>query len=140
MTARTVLYNLLCTHPYLTPMIVGLDGEPRVFAKKSMNSAVEDYPFIVYKFGNNTSEDLSEDTEVSRQFVQIFIYDYSDTEAADYENIDGIIFRIKLALKNFVSPDDGIIRARYLETSQDLNDETLNAVMKYVRFQLVMKE
>lgn len=135
MTARTWLYQRLATFPGLVNVVNG-----RVFAKKSMTSSIEQHPYLVYKMAFSSNEDLSEDSQVSRQFVQIFVHDYSDGEVADYMRIDEVIDQVKLALRLGESAQDGVIATRYLETSQDLNDETLNTVMKYIRFQLITKE
>ena len=135
MTARTWLYKQLTTYPGL----VALTAD-RVFAKKSVTSSIEAHPYIVYKLGNNTDANLSETEQLSTQFLQIFIHDYSDGDLADYTQIDLVIKQVKAALRYGQSAEDGVIATQYLETSQDLNDETLNTVMKYVRFQLIIKE
>lgn len=133
MSARTWLYSRLKT---LSSHEVG----QRVFAKKSMTSANEVYPFLVYKFGQNSSEGFSESIEPTRQFLQIFVHDYADAHSGDYLRIDDVLAELKRTLGNQSSAGDGVITARYLETSQDLNDETLNTVMKYIRFQLILLE
>lgn len=132
MSARTWLYGRL-TSPGAIRHISG-----RVFAKKSMTSSVETTPFIVYKLGNNTNEALAETVDASRQFLQIFIHDFSDNENADYMKIDDIVEDIKTLLQNASSPADRVITVQYLETSQDLNDETMGTVMKYVRLQMII--
>jgi hypothetical protein len=131
MTARTWLYGKLAS----TPLVGG-----RVFSKKTMTSSVEQHPYLVFKLGNNTNEELAETVDASRQFVQVFVHDFSDKETGDYTKIDEIIASLKTSLVNQSSAEDGVLTVIYLETSQDLNDDTLNTVMKYVRFQLVMKE
>lgn len=131
MTARTWLYGKLTS----TPQVSG-----RVFAKKTMTSGVEQHPYMVFKLGNNTNEELAETVDASRQFIQIFVHDYADKDVADYTKIDEIIASLKASLVNQSSAEDGILTVIYLETSQDLDDDTLNTVMKYVRFQLVLKE
>lgn len=139
MTARTFLYSTLTSTPGVTELIGGDD--PRVFAKKSMTSSIEQHPYVVYKLGNNTNESLSEsDDTVSRQFAQIFVHDHSDGEVADYMRIDQVLAEIKKAFNLASSPEDGVIAVQYLETSQDLDDQTLNTVMKYVRYQLITKD
>jgi len=132
MTARTWLYQQIVDG---VPLVEG-----RVFAKKSMTSSIEEHPYIVYKLGYSTGDGLSETVDPNRQFVQIFIHDYSDGEVADYIRIDSTIIQLRAALKLKSSAPEGIISTTYLETSQDLNDETLNTVMKYVRYQLVTEE
>lgn len=138
MTKRTWLYNQMAEFPGLAALI-GEDN-PRIFAKKSMTSSIELHPFIVYKLGYNASEELSETKEVDRQFVQIFVHDFSDGDTADYMRIDEVIIQLRKALLLGSSPEDGVIAIKYLETSQDFNDETLNTVMKYVRFQMITEE
>lgn len=135
MTARTWLYRKLTAaeHDELRALV----GD-RVFAKKSMTSSVEAHPYIVFKLGNATDEALAETVDVQRQFIQIFVHDYTDETVGDYQKIDDIIAELKTILQNCSSAPDRVISVQYLETSQDLNDETLSTVMKYVRFQLIM--
>lgn len=135
MTVRTWVYERLMTTPGLTAYV----GD-RVFAKKSMTSSVEAHPFIVFKLGYSTDENLAETETVGRQFVQIYIHDYSDGEVADYLKIDEVISEVKEAFHLKQGGADGVFLARYLETSQDLGDETLNTVMKYIRLQIITKE
>ena len=137
MKARHFVYGRLTGFTPLTDLIGGAES-PRVFAKKSMTSSVEECPYIVYKLGNETSEDFSEEREIDRQFFQVWIHDFSDGENADYDMIDEVIKQVRAAFR-FVTAE-GIWTARYLETSQDLNDETLNTVFRYLRFQLIKEE
>lgn len=137
MTSRTWLFSQLIE---ASPDEIGSGEDARVFAKKSMTSSKEEHPYVVYKLGNNTAEYFSEEQEMERQFVQIFVHDYQDSNGnGDYILIDKVIKNIKTKLKLAGSSVDGVFIARYLETSQDLNDETLNTVMKYIRFQLIQK-
>lgn len=135
MTARTWTYRTLMT----TADIKALVNE-RVFAKKSMTSSIEQHPYIVYKMGSANNEELAETEDLGRQFVQIFVHDFSDGDVGDYTRIDLVLKAIRAAFKLQSSAADGLISTIYLETSQDLNDETLNTVMKYIRFQLITKE
>lgn len=143
MSVRTWVYGTLTTYPGLTALIGGADN-PRVFAKKSMTSNIEDHPFVVYKLGYLANEDLSEkmpdDEVVSRQFLQVWVHDFSDAETADYMKIDEVLHEVRAALHGGSSAEDGIFFCRFLEYSQDLNDETLNTVVKYARFQITLKE
>lgn len=132
MTARAWVYSKLVQ---ATQSLV--DG--RVYAKKSMTSSVEDHPFVVYKFGHQSSALLGEDGPTpGRQFIQVWIHDYNDNDHADYTRIDEVIAQVKSSLHLGSSAADGIISCEYLETSQDLNDDTLNTVFRYVRFHLII--
>lgn len=136
MTAREWLYGELITG---SPQLTALVGD-RVFAKKSMSSSEEEHPYIVYKMGYNANEDLAEDLDISRQFVQIFVHDYSDEHVGDYTRIDDVLLELKQLFRRRESAEHGVIDVKYLETSQDLNDLTLNTVMKYARFLMIIKE
>lgn len=141
MTARQFVYRLLTTTPAITDLVGG-SGNPRVFAKKSMTSSIEAHPYIVYKLGYSTDRGiLAEDAEtVENQFIQIWVHDYADVTSGDYTKIDLIISAIKATFKNAASLEDGVSGTTYLETSQDLNDDTLNTVFKYVRIQFNKRE
>lgn len=142
MTVRTWVFGRLTTFEPLTDLI-GVDN-PRVFAKKSMTSNKEDHPYIVYKLGFAANEDIAENMPegkiVSRQFLQVWVHDFSDSVTGDYMRIDSVLKQVKAALHMGSSVADGVIACKYIETSQDLNDETLNTVVKYARFQITMEE
>lgn len=91
-------------------------------------------PFLVYTVGNATNENLSEeDSTPERQFFQVYVHD----KPADYTRIDQIVIAVKAKLKNVQSAEYGIITIRYLETSRDLDDNTLGTIMRYIRFQAI---
>lgn len=139
MTARTFVYQTLTHNSDLVAMLGGA-FDPRVFAKKSMTSAVEDTPYLVYKMGNSSEIGLSEDTSIDNQFFQVWVHDFHDSDTADYMRIDQVCRLVKKAFFLADSAADGVWNVRYLETSQDLNDDTLNTVFRYLRFQLTKKE
>ena len=135
MSLRTWLYGKL-TDPADTELqaLIGT----RVFAKKSMRSSVEEHPYLIYKMGNDTTLDFSEEFAPHTQFFHIFVEDYADVETADYMKIDSIIRLLKSRLDQAVAPSEGVIRINYLETSQDLDDNTLQTVFKYIRFSAIV--
>jgi len=137
LTIRTWVYSKLSSDPIASE--VGGVENPRVFAKKSMTSSIEEHPFIVYKLGNNTDDAFSEDVEVETQYIQIWVHDFTDEKSGDYMQIDRILGIIKSQFDKAVSPDDGVIRCIYLETSQDLDDNTLNTIFKYLRLAVKVK-
>lgn len=123
---RTWLKQKLSTDPELIDWLKGgfHQGE-------SMDSANVEKPFLVYTIGNATDEQLSEEPEgPERQFFQIYIHD----EGADYELIDQIVARVKTLLRNAGDKDSGILTTIYLETSRDLDDETMGTILRYIRF------
>lgn len=138
MTARHFIYGIISGTPGVTDLIGG--ASPRIFAKKTMTSSIEAHPYIVYKLGNETTEDLSEVSTHSRQYFQVWVHDYHDGEVADYDRIDAVIKALRAAFHLQNSAEHKVYSVQYLETSQDLNDETLNTVFKYLRFSLVKEE
>lgn len=139
MTVRHLIYRAL-QHPDIVAEIGGAN-DPRIFAKKTMTSSVEGTPYIVYKLGNESTEDFSDDRDISRQFLQIWVHDYTDGEVADYDRIDRIISIIRRVMRKLTSKDDANVwQVRYLETSADLDDDTLKTVFRYLRFQVIKEE
>lgn len=138
MSARTFVYQTLINNEALRSILGG--DNPRVFAKKTMTSLVEDTPYIVYKLGNSTDMGVAEDTPVDNQFFQVWVHDFHDAETADYLRIDEVCRLVREAFFLRGSGADGVWVAEYLETSQDLNDDTLNTVFRYLRFRMVKKE
>jgi hypothetical protein len=136
MEARKFVWTKL--HDPSIKVLVG-DTDPRIFAKKTMTSSKERCPYIVFKLGNDTSEEFSEERDVTRQFFQVWVHDFSDGKTADYGKIDAVIKTIKAVFKN-AGGEPGIWTTRYLETSQDLDDDTLNTVFRYLRFQLIRED
>ena len=137
MSARSFIYRTIINTPEVTALVG--DTNPRVFAKKSMTSNVEEHPFIVYKLGNETPEMMNEQLEVTSQYFQVWVHDYHDTVMADYDRIDQIILALRKAFWLKGSKEENVWDTSWVETSQDLNDETLNTVFKYVRFRLIRR-
>lgn len=138
MSARTWLYSKL-NDPTIVSFVGGPDN-PRIFAKKTMTSANEEHPFIVFKLGVESNMDISEEVDISRQYVQIWVHDNNQDYDVDYMKIDNIILAIRKVLKNANSAGDNIWTTQFLEVSQDFNDDTLNTIFKYARFLIIKSE
>lgn len=121
------------------PLVAFCNG--RVYAAGGLRDADLTTPYIVYHIGNATDEQMADDEQLveinrspRRQFFQIYIQD----QPADYSLVDQGVGLVKAAIRGVGSPTDNIITTRYLETSQDLNDDVLGTIFRYVRFQFVM--
>jgi hypothetical protein len=125
---RKWLYDLLNEDQELRDI-----HEGRVFQGQSLKETPKK-PFLVYRLGNDTSENLSEGTGPRRQFFQVYIHD----QFSDYSRIDELVARVKYLLENSMSPEDNILQVRYLETSRDLDDQVHDTIFRYVRFQAVL--
>ena len=135
MTARTWVYGMMMNHAPLQAIVGN-----RIFAKKTMTSSREQHPYIVYKLGYNANENLAEDQLVTRQFIQIFVHDFADYESGSYDRVDEVLAVVKDLFFEQSSPADGVISIQYIETSQDLDDQTLSTMLKYARFVAIVKE
>lgn len=107
----------------------------RVFQQGSMLTGQNFKPFLIYTVGNNTDEGMSDpDTyQPSRQFFQVYIHD----DVGDYAQIDDLVNIIRDAFLTASLPLN-VSGIQYLETSRDLDDPTLQTIMRYMRFQLAM--
>ena len=134
MTAREFIYSTLLTIPSIDEL--GGLADPRIFAKKTMTSAYEQHPFIIFKLGVDSNLDISEDTRLTRQYFQIWCHDASEDDNSDYMRIDSILKEVKNVFKMAGSAEHKVFSTTFLETSQDFNDDTLNTIFKYSRFNL----
>jgi len=128
MSLRSFLYNTLKADPDVASFVA-----TRIYQSSSMQAANVEKPFLVFHMGNDTNEMLADEHTASRQFFQVYVHD----EPGDYQQIEDIVRAVKSALVGKGSPEDGVITTRYLETSQDLDDETLRTIFNYIRFQFI---
>ncbi len=126
---RTWLHGRLVNDAGLVPVVGG-----RVYQQGSIISAQVIRPYLVHHFGNNTDEGLSEDAQQpKRQFLQIYIH----VDQGDYGPIDDIMDLVQAALGPKTGAPANLIQVRYLETSQDLQDDILQTYFRYMRYQLI---
>lgn len=125
--SRQFIYDVMTSPP-----LAAFWGD-RVFQQGSLLSAQTVKPYGVYTMGNNTDEGMADEDnfQPSRQFFQVFIHD----EVGDYSRIDAIVAELKRAFLSALRTGD-VCGVQYLETSRDLDDPTLESIMRYVRFQL----
>lgn len=127
---RRWLYTTLVNDPGLSALISG-----RVFQGEGMDTAQVVKPFVVYRMGNETDENLAEwDAHPRRVFFQVYVHD----TGPDYQGVDEVIKAVKEALRNKSSASDQVMTVTYLETSRDLEDSTMQTVFRYVRFQAIL--
>ena len=128
---RTWVHQALSTDDAL----VGMVGD-RVFQQGSMLTAQQLKPFLVHHFGNSTDEGMYDEDNFrpSRQFLQIYIH----VDQGDYGPVDDLMPLVKSALSKIAGKPTDLISVRYLETSQDLQDDLLQTYFRYMRFQLIL--
>lgn len=126
--SRQFVYDVITGYAPVTTLV----GE-RVFQQGSLLTAQTIKPYLVYTMGNNTDEEMSDPDSFrpARQFFQIFVHD----EVGDYTRIDTIMGHLKNAFLSAPLSGD-VCGVQYLEASRDLDDPTLESIMRYSRFQL----
>lgn len=125
--SRQFIFDTLQTTP-----VANIVGD-RVYQQGSLAEAPRFKPFLIYTMGNITDEGMSDPDafQPSRQFFQVYIHD----EVGDYSKIDDLVKIIRDVFLTAGLPDD-VSGLQYLETSRDLDDPTLQTIMRYMRFQL----
>lgn len=135
-TARQWVYETLTQDPAVQGIVAD-----RVAANQSMMTAQTERPFVVLKFGNDSDEQIFDDPDIPqrphRQFIEVWCHD----SRPSYVQIDALCDAIKQALRTDQSSVDGYIMAvKYLENSADMIDESMDTVLRYLRFQLIMSQ
>lgn len=136
---RAWLYDLLTTDVPLQSDLGGAEGiKDRVMPRRSEGDILSAKPFLIYGLGNSTDEGLVDSTandgQAERQFFQVWIHD----EGGSYALIDDLVKKVKKRLIGASSPANRVTTIRYLETSQEFNNETYNTIFRYIRFQAII--
>lgn len=114
----------------------------QIFPLESLSSSrVEHFPYVMYGLGLDEPENLAEeDDTISRQILRIWVHDNRPAAGASYKKVNEGIALLKQKLKNQRSPANGLILLRYQSTSEELSDEALKTVFRYIDFEAVMGE
>lgn len=128
---RAFLHTKLKTNVALNAVVAG-----RVFQQGSILSAQQTKPFISHHFGNQTDEGMydPDNFQPNRQFLTIYMH----TAQGDYGPLDDLMPLVKAAVLDPSGRPDDLIWINYLETSADMQDDTLQTYMRYMRFQMAM--
>ncbi len=129
------LYDILTTEPELVEMFGG-----EAITLEGLSSAnVKHFPYLIYNLGIDEPEDLAEeDDDISRQEVRIWVHDKRNAVSSSYTRVNQGIKLLKKHLKNRSSKQAGVVLLRYSGTSQELSDDALKTVYRYIDFEAVM--
>lgn len=134
MTARAYLLqlarNTLTTGP--TPLLKA------VYGSRTMVTPEVPKPYAVMHMGNDTEDNIAPtDFFPHTAYVTFYVHDVRDPPS--YTNVDIAIRALRDSIRaNPSSAADRVMEATPLETSQDLEDQVLRTVLRYLRIQLVM--
>ncbi len=135
--ARAWVYTTLTQDTALGELVPA----EQIFAGQAMMTAQVPRPLIVLKFVSTSDEQLFDDPDIplrpNRQFLEVWVHD----NRPSYVQIDKICSLVKQALRTQqVSPDAYIMGVKYLDTSADLMDTSMDTVLRYVRFHLILSQ
>lgn len=138
---RPWLYDTLILDEDLQSDLGGVEGiKTRVIPRRSRGNILGPRPFLVFGLGNDTNEQLNdstaddEDVVAHRQFFQIWVHD----EGESFVKIDELVDKVKKSLTGEQSFSHQVVTIRWLETSQEFNNETYNTNFRYIRFQAII--
>lgn len=127
---RAFVHTQLSTDASLSAIIGG-----RVLQQGSIITAQTVKPYLVHHLGNATDEGMADEDnfQPKRQFLQVFIH----VAQGDYGPIDDLEPLVRAAMMQRTGRPAELVAVQYLETSQDLQDNTLQSYFRYLRFQLM---
>jgi hypothetical protein len=119
-----------------TPLNIPTLVNGRVFASTSLNQAPQAWPFIMYRQTSDVDWMRGDDKDQCRAAgYMVFAHD----KPGDYLKIDTMIALIQGLFKDVEDQPNGIIRSRWIETSEDFRDEDMGTVFKYGRIQTIYR-
>lgn len=94
-------------------------------------------PFIVYRSWGVRPEMRGDDTQlVKREVFQAFVHD----TPGDYLKIDALCDNLFILFSDIEDQANDIVRAEWLEMSEDFRDIDMHTIMRYVRFQVKYRD
>lgn len=136
-TARQWVYQTLCASQALTEIV----PPSSILPGQSAMTAQIQRPFLVLKFGTDSDEQQFDDPDIAfrphRQFLEVWCHDARPS----YVQVDQVLSLVKDALRtDQTSTDAHIMAVKFLETSDDMDDHTMDTVVRYSRYQLIQSQ
>lgn len=128
---RVWLYQTMVNDATLMALVPGL-----VHQSTSLNATPVAKPYVMYRQTSDLERFRGDDGEAVRQVgYMIFVHDVP----GDYMGIDTVLARLKTLFGDTVDQGNGIIRSRWLETSDDHRDEDMGTITKYARVEVTYR-
>lgn len=128
---RSWLYQRIITDVALNLLVVG-----RVYQTTKLSSTPHLKPFIIYRSTSDIDEFRGDDGDAcrSRGFM-IFCHDIE----GDYLQIDTMVEHLERLFKDTEDQANGIVRSRWIETSEDFRDDDMGTILRYCRIQVTYR-
>lgn len=93
-------------------------------------------PFLVHRFANEVPEikDAGQ-TLAMRQQCTLWVHD----DPGNYENIDEVLAALTTLLEAASSDLSGFMQAEWLFTSDDLRDEEMGTIQRFIQWQITSR-
>ena len=135
MTARTWVYAEMANDVALTAL-VGTSPNQRIFQSTSIDTAPKTFPFIMYRATSEVNNFRGDDgNQVNATGFMIFAHDIP----GDYMQIDTMLGHLHRLFADTRDSGEGIVRSRWVDTSDDLRDDDMGTITKYVRIQVLTR-
>lgn len=93
-------------------------------------------PFCLYRITSSTKNMAGDDAITVRSVgAMVFIHD----DFGDYLQIESTLNTIRDTLNNATNTANGLVRCTWVEDSEDLRDDELGTILRYSRYQLLMR-
>jgi hypothetical protein len=120
---------------YQRMLIAGL-AEGRIHQSTSLDAAPHTKPFIMYRQTSDIDIFRGDDGDACRQVgYMVFVHD----TPGDYLRIDDTMKLLMGLFKDTIDQEAGVVRSRWLETSDDLRDDDMGTIMKFARIQVTYR-
>lgn len=130
MTRIWLYQRMISDVPLLTAMPGG------IHQSTSLNATPHAKPFIMYRQTSDIELFRGDDVNACRQLgYMIFVHDIP----GDYLRIDTCLEHLKRLFQDTNDQANGIVRSRWIETSDDIRDEDMGTIMKYGRTQVTYR-
>jgi hypothetical protein len=107
----------------------------RIRQGESLASAFKTKPFLIYRMGNSSPDNIVR--VARRQYFTVYIHDEANPGAYELNIDPGVSEVIDTFEAAPPDPSRHILEARYLEHSSDQDDREMGTILRYVRFQLI---
>jgi hypothetical protein len=106
----------------------------RIIQANSIFTPPKEKPFLVIRIGTTNPA-----TPYQAGGVETYFQIWAHDDPGDYHVIDLVLAEVKKALLS-AAREPGFYEFRYLETSEDMEDDAMSTLVRYCRYQAITRE
>lgn len=128
---RVWIYQKVSATPAITGLLPG-----GIHPAGSMDNVPKVKPFLAIRASNEASEIRDGGITISdRQQFTFWVHD----RPGNYEGIDSVLEQLRLFLEAAPSDATGFMKAEWLFTSDDLRDDEMGTIARFVQYQITRR-